>query len=53
MLKRENIFLALAALLLLSYWLSPHKAAVHEGDACGPHHHWVWIGDLSCEDDDR
>ena len=30
-----------------------------EGEPCGPHHHWTWIGgpdylgDLSCEEDAR
>ncbi len=52
-----RIAYAVLILGIIGAWISPSERS-HEGDRCGPHHHWRYInvgmdgsGDLSCEPD--
>jgi hypothetical protein len=54
----EIAFQIIVALSVLGAWFAPNKHySPHEGDACGPGHHWVYVRDnvtdpdLSCESD--
>lgn len=53
-----NAFLAYLLLYALASWFGFVKQPpqIHEGEQCGPEHHWKYIGnpenpDLSCERD--